>query len=78
MIIPMLTLYLVDHLYIILAVPKGLSFIEVRDDLYAVKGVKQIHSLYIWSITSGRAALASHLAIGRSKSVRLGWRINIP
>ena len=72
MIIPMLAFYLV----VILAVPKGLSFIEVRDDLYAVKGVKQIHSLYIWSITSGRAALASHLAIGRS--VRLGWRINIP
>lgn len=52
-----------------IGVPGGISFIEVRDDLYAVDGVKQIHSLYIWGITPDKLALASHVAIGTYTTV---------
>ena len=51
--------------------PKHLDYEEVKNDLNAVEGVKQAHSLHIWSITLNRTALAAHLALGQSSSSSL-------
>ena len=45
--------------------PKHIDYEEVKADLNAVPGVKQAHSLHIWSLTLNRTALAAHLVLGR-------------
>ena len=49
--------------------PKHLDYEEVKNDLNAVEGVKQAHSLHIWSITLNRTALSAHLALRTSLRV---------
>ena len=44
--------------------PKHIDYEEVKADLCAVEGVRQAHSLHIWSLTLNRTALAAHLVLG--------------
>jgi Co/Zn/Cd efflux system component len=53
------------QLYCILAVPSNVSYSQVVDDLLALPGVRNAHSLHIWSLSIQRAALSVHLAIGK-------------
>ena len=43
--------------------PKHINYEDVKADLEEIPGVKQAHSLHIWSLTTTRTALAAHLAI---------------
>ena len=43
--------------------PKHLDYEEVKGDLTSVQGVKQAHSLHIWSLTLNRTALSAHLVL---------------
>ena len=45
--------------------PKHLDYEAVKADLNSVEGVKQAHSLHIWSLTLNRTALSAHLALGK-------------
>ena len=45
--------------------PKHLDYETVKADLNSVEGVKQAHSLHIWSLTLNRTALSAHLALGK-------------
>jgi cobalt-zinc-cadmium efflux system protein len=45
------------------AVPKGIDLNEVTRTLRAVEGVKEIHDVHVWTITSGIYALSTHLFI---------------
>ncbi|MBI5555409.1 MAG: cation transporter, partial [Elusimicrobia bacterium] len=45
------------------AVPRGLVLQEVVAEVKKVKGVRDLHDLHIWAITSGLHALSGHLLI---------------
>ena len=45
--------------------PPDVSYSEVKKDLESIQGVRQAHSLHLWSLTTQKAALAVHLAVGQ-------------
>ncbi|CAI2729483.1 unnamed protein product [Schistosoma spindalis] len=45
------------------ATPHGLNFNEVKSSLMNIPGVKEIHNLHIWSLTTNKIAISVHLAI---------------
>jgi cobalt-zinc-cadmium efflux system protein len=44
--------------------PRGMRVEEVEDCLLQIQGVRQVHDLHIWSLTSGRYHLSAHLVVG--------------
>lgn len=44
-------------------VPKELQLVEVRRSIESVKGVKSIHDLHVWSVTSGVNSLSAHVRL---------------
>jgi cobalt-zinc-cadmium efflux system protein len=44
-------------------VPAHLSFDEIGRSLAAVPGVKSVHDLHVWTLSSNRVALSAHLVI---------------
>ena len=51
--------------------PNHINFEEVKEDLEEIDGVKQAHSLHIWSLTLDKVALAAHLVLGKGQGVTL-------
>jgi len=45
------------------ATPKGINVERMLDDLHRVEGVKEIHHLHLWTITSGIYAMSAHVLI---------------
>ncbi|MBE3561164.1 MAG: cation transporter [Ktedonobacteraceae bacterium] len=45
------------------AVPHGISLTNLVRDMKSVEGVKDVHDLHVWSITSGMYALSCHVMI---------------
>ncbi|CAH8560418.1 unnamed protein product [Schistosoma curassoni] len=45
------------------ATPRGLNFNEVKNSLMNINGVKEIHNLHMWSLTTNKTAVSVHLAI---------------
>jgi len=43
--------------------PRGLDVGEVGDAMCRVPGVREVHDLHIWTVTSGFPALAAHLRV---------------
>jgi cobalt-zinc-cadmium efflux system protein len=43
--------------------PEGIDSEEVRKALLSVKGVRDVHDLHIWTITSGIPAISGHLLV---------------
>lgn len=41
--------------------PKGIDVDAVRDAIAAVPGVREVHDLHVWSITSGVPSLSAHV-----------------
>ena len=41
--------------------PRGIDVEEVGDAMCRVTGVREVHDLHIWTVTSGFPALAAHL-----------------
>jgi cobalt-zinc-cadmium efflux system protein len=53
-----------DALHVLMeGVPRGLRLREVGMALAQVKGVRSVHDLHIWTISSGQVALSAHLDI---------------
>ena len=46
------------------AAPKNIKYEAVKEDLGKIDGVKQAHSLHIWSLTLNKIALSAHLVLG--------------
>ena len=44
-------------------VPKHIDIHDVNEKLHFVKGVKAIHDLHIWTLSSGISALSAHIHI---------------
>ena len=45
--------------------PKHVDYEKVKRDLISVPGVRNAHSLHIWSLTLNKTALAAHLVLGK-------------
>jgi cobalt-zinc-cadmium efflux system protein len=45
------------------ATPKDISMEKMLDDLHKIEGVKEIHHLHLWTITSGIYAMSAHVLI---------------
>lgn len=43
--------------------PRGIDVEEVGDAMCRVSGVREVHDLHIWTVTSGFPALAAHLRV---------------
>jgi cobalt-zinc-cadmium efflux system protein len=46
------------------AAPEGVDVTEVGEAMAGTAGVRQVHDLHIWEITSGFPALAAHVLVG--------------
>lgn len=49
-------------------IPKGIDIQEVQKTLYNIQGVRKVHNLRIWSLSLDKAALSTHLTIGRFRA----------
>jgi len=45
------------------AVPKGIDVEEVGDCIASVPGVREVHHIHIWSISSSQVALSCHISL---------------
>lgn len=45
------------------ATPSDVSYDVVKETFLSVKGIRQIHNLRIWGLTTDKTALAAHLAV---------------
>jgi cobalt-zinc-cadmium efflux system protein len=54
--------------------PRGVDADDVRGALLSVQGVRAVHDLHIWTITSGMHALSAHVAVPQegARSGQLG------
>lgn len=50
------------------AVPKDISTPQVAAELLKIPGVKQIHDLHIWSISSNQVSLSAHILVDKDSS----------
>ncbi|PAA47290.1 hypothetical protein BOX15_Mlig007962g2 [Macrostomum lignano] len=58
-----------DAMYVLMeGAPQGLDFNKVAAALSSIEGVKDVHNLRMWSLTTSRTALSVHLAIDKSSS----------
>ncbi|CAF4915781.1 unnamed protein product, partial [Rotaria socialis] len=52
-----------DIIFVLMeAVPPHVNYSRVVDDLLRIPGVRNAHSLHIWSLSMQRAALSVHVA----------------
>lgn len=47
------------------SVPWDIDYNYVIDVLRTVDGVRHVHNLHIWSLTTNKHALIAHLAVGK-------------
>jgi cobalt-zinc-cadmium efflux system protein len=52
--------------------PRGVDTAEVDRMLRTVPGVRDVHDLHLWTITSGRHAVSAHLVVDEARSLRCG------
>jgi len=52
------------------ATPSGISHNIVKNTFLNVEGIKQVHNLRIWSLTTDKTALAAHLVIDTGSSAQ--------
>jgi cobalt-zinc-cadmium efflux system protein len=52
--------------------PRGVDTTEVDRVLRTVPGVREVHDLHLWTITSGRHVVSAHLVVEEARSLRCG------
>ncbi len=52
--------------------PRGVDAAEVNRVLRTVPGVRDVHDLHLWTITSGRHAVSAHLVVEEARSLHCG------
>lgn len=52
--------------------PRGVDTAEVDRVLRTVPGVRGVHDLHLWTITSGRHAVSAHLVVDEAQSLHCG------
>ena len=71
-VLPRTWLLLKESLNILLeGVPEGLDLQAVESTIRAVAGVRGLHDLHVWSITTGKTSLTAHLSVDPSADCEL-------
>lgn len=52
--------------------PRGMDTSDVDRVLRTVPGVRDVHDLHVWTITSGRHAVSAHLVVEQTRSLHCG------
>lgn len=47
-------------------VPEGIDLAAIEEALCGIAGVREVHDLHVWAISSGRTSLSAHLVMGDS------------
>jgi cobalt-zinc-cadmium efflux system protein len=50
--------------------PREMRLEEVEGCLLGIEGVRQVHDLHVWTLTSGRHLLSVHLVVSREDETR--------
>ena len=50
------------------ATPRGIDAEDVGKKMVGVEGIREVHDLHIWTITSGFPALAAHVLVGHDEN----------
>lgn len=67
-VLPRTWILLKDTLNILLeGVPEGIDLAKIEQTLRAFGGVTDLHDLHIWSLTSGKHSLTSHIVYDRTR-----------
>jgi cobalt-zinc-cadmium efflux system protein len=67
LILPRTWLLLRDALDVLLeATPRGVALAEVRQHILELPGVRDVHDLHAWTITSGMPVLSAHVVVDES------------
>jgi cobalt-zinc-cadmium efflux system protein len=45
------------------ASPKGIDLDEIREHMSALQGIREVHELHVWTITSGLPVLSAHVVV---------------
>ncbi len=61
------------NVLIISAIPKGVDFEVVKSTFMGVSGIRAVHNIRIWGLTTEKFALAAHLAIGNICRLTVGY-----
>ncbi|KWU60026.1 cation diffusion facilitator family transporter [Priestia megaterium] len=63
---------IIKETYVVLmeGTPAGIEFKEVETAIKSISDVKDIHDLHIWSLTSNKNAMSSHIEVDGSITVR--------
>jgi len=43
------------------AVPVGMDVIQLENDINKLTGLKDLHDLHVWSLTTGKTSLSAHI-----------------
>ena len=58
-----------DSVIILLeATPRGIDAEQVGQKMVGIEGIREVHDLHIWTITSGFPALAAHVLVGNHEN----------
>lgn len=61
-VLPRTWVLLQESLNILLeGVPSGMNVAEIGENIAAVQGVKSVHDLHVWALTSGKPTLTAHV-----------------
>lgn len=64
-VLPRTWILLKDSINILLeGVPSGIDLAEIKAAIGATTGVREVHDLHVWAITSGTPSLSAHVVIG--------------
>ena len=60
-----------------LGVPSNVNYKQILGDLHRLSGVRNAHSLHIWSLSLQKTALSVHIAIGMYRYTQFVYIIHI-
>ena len=60
------TMHVAHFPFFPLALPQGVDFNVVKETFLSVDGIRAIHNIRIWGLTTEKFALSAHLAIGET------------
>lgn len=68
-VLPRTWVLLKESLNILLeGIPSGMDLSKIKQSMLAIKGVKSVHDLHVWSLTSGKPTLMAHVVYDTSGS----------
>ncbi|MEW5806986.1 MAG: cation diffusion facilitator family transporter [Acidobacteriota bacterium] len=58
------------------AIPSGIELMDVSDAIESIEGIKEVHDLHVWCITTGMVALSGHIVVRKESFNRCDQILN--